>query len=199
MDNTLREFCSMSKSIVFLGLPGAGKGTQAKKLSEAQGYVHISTGEMLRAAVASKTALGNEVASIMDKGQLVPDDLMIDIIKERVAQDDCENGYILDGFPRTVAQAEALSAMMERSSEGISDVVFFDLPEEEVLNRLKSRQQIEGRSDDRDEVHTKRLAVYKEQTQPLINYYRDTGLLRTVEANASVDEVFDKLQHILDD
>ncbi|HQH26077.1 MAG TPA: adenylate kinase [Oligoflexia bacterium] len=179
---------------VFLGAPGAGKGTQAKRFAQAQGIAHISTGDMLRAAVASGSALGLQAKKIMDDGQLVPDKLIVELIEERTQQADCRRGYILDGFPRTVEQAEALAVMLERRKESLDSVVLFDLAEEEVLRRLAYRRTVESRSDDSEETQLKRQRIYQEQTAPLIQYYRDQGVLKVVDAAGTIDQVYSALE-----
>ncbi|MFN8390909.1 MAG: adenylate kinase [Bdellovibrionota bacterium] len=180
--------------VVFLGPPGAGKGTQAKMLSSDAKLAHISTGDMLRAAVAEGSDLGKRVQSIMDSGQLVPDDLIIDIIRERIAKPDATAGYILDGFPRTVKQAEALTAMLAKQGAAIDAVVSFELDETELLSRLANRRGAESRADDDVTVQKERLRVYKEQTEPLIEFYGSRGALRKVDASGSVDQVFQGLK-----
>ena len=183
--------------IVFLGPPGAGKGTQAKRLAEHQSLAHISTGEMLRAAVQKGTPLGEKVKGIMDSGHLVPDEMILEIIRERVAEKDCEHGYILDGFPRTLPQAEALSSMLERSGSSLDSVVSFEVSEEDLSARLAHRRGAEARVDDDAEVQRERLRVYKQQTAPLIDYYRQKKMLKPVDASGTVDEVYSRLESVL--
>ncbi len=183
--------------IVFLGAPGAGKGTQAKIFCEERKFAHISTGDMLRAAVSSGSELGKKAKVIMDAGQLVPDTLIVDLIAARTQEADCLNGYVLDGFPRTVAQAQALAQMLAEKGESLSSVVLFELTEEEVNRRLAHRRGVEARSDDAEETQRKRQQVYREQTAPLIDYYRAQGLLKTVDASGTVEEVNAALQKAL--
>jgi len=180
--------------IIFLGMPGAGKGTQAKKFCLEQEIAHISTGELLRVAVEGGSTLGLRVKQIMESGELVPDELIIEIIKQRVEEPDCEKGYILDGFPRTIPQAEALNNMLFENNEELAAVVYFELSEKEVLKRLSHRREIEGRSDDNKETQLKRINVYRELTEPLVEFYASrTKLLRRVDASGSVDEVYAQL------
>ncbi|MBL7661768.1 adenylate kinase [bacterium] len=178
------------KRIVFLGAPGAGKGTQAKLLSEHFAIQHISTGDMLRQAVKAGTALGREVQVLMESGKLVPDALMVKVIAERVALPDCEKGYILDGFPRTVPQAEALAQMLNGAK---LTVVHFDVNDAAVAKRLQARRESENRVDDDAAVQLERLRVYREQTAPLINHYRSKTNLLDIDASGSVEEVFSEL------
>jgi len=179
----------LAKRIVLLGAPGAGKGTQAKLLSEATGVAHISTGDMLRAAVKEGTELGKQVQAIIDSGQLVPDALIISLIKERVAKADCVKGYILDGFPRTIVQAESLAQMLQEGGQAVTHVLFFNVSEAAVMSRLKNRAQQEGRVDDAENTQLERLRVYQAQTAPLIEYYRNAKLLTEIDGSGSVEEV----------
>ncbi|HEY8414917.1 MAG TPA: adenylate kinase, partial [Thermaerobacter sp.] len=188
---------------IFLGPPGAGKGTQAARLAERAGVPQISTGDMLRAAVRAGTPLGLEAKRYMDAGQLVPDDVTIAIVRERLAQDDCRRGFLLDGFPRTVPQAEGLAAALEELGVGLDGVLYFDVPDEVVVERLSGRRvcpecqatyhvrfdppreagrcdrcgaALVQRHDDREETVRERLAVYRRQTEPLVDYYHRAGL-----------------------
>jgi len=180
----------MKQVIVFLGLPGAGKGTQAKLYSEKKGIAHISTGEMLRSAVQSGTELGQKVKETIESGQLVGNQMMVALIQDRVNSKDCKNGYILDGFPRTIPQAKALDTMLG----GVSAAVYFEIPEEEVLNRMSERADKEGRADDSVETRHERIKVYKNQTEPLVNYYKKLSKLIVVDAKPSVEEVAENLE-----
>ncbi len=182
------------RRLIFLGAPGAGKGTQAKLLSEEMKLAHISTGEMLRSAVSEGSELGKKVGAIMESGQLVPDELIVELIAERIKQPDCENGYILDGFPRTVPQAEALGAMLGSVKP---TVILFEVTMDDVEARLANRRSQEDRADDSDDVQRERLRVYQEQTAPLISYYDEQNMLTRVSGAGSIDEVFQKLLQAL--
>jgi adenylate kinase len=184
-------------NLILLGPPGAGKGTQGHRLSERYGMPEISTGDILRSAVRKGTPLGREAKSYMDRGALVPDGVMIGIVRERLAQDDTESGFILDGFPRTVAQAEALAQLSEEQKRPIESVISIDVPQEELLQRLSGRSQREGRRDDTDEAIRHRLEVYERETAPLIDYYRRQGLLRCIAGVGTVDEIFQRITLIL--
>ena len=179
--------------VVFLGPPGAGKGTQAKLLSESHKLAHISTGDMLRASVQDGSEMGARLKGIMDVGHLVPDDLIVSIIEQRIQKPDCQGGYILDGFPRTLPQAKTLDEMLKRGSSFLDGVVSFELREEDVLDRLAHRRGAEGRTDDNQATQLERLRVYKEQTAPLVEYYSKAGLLLPVNASGSVEQVRENL------
>lgn len=183
--------------VVFLGPPGAGKGTQAKLLAERKRIAHISTGEMLRSAVAAGTELGKQVKDIIDSGKLVPDALMVALIQDRVKAADCVEGYILDGFPRTVPQAEALAEMLKSNGVTLDAVVYFEVSEADLLRRLEHRRGVEQRADDSVATQIERLRVYREQTAPLVDFYRAKGALTSVDAAGSVDEVYSKLNQAL--
>ncbi len=204
-------------NIVLLGAPGAGKGTQAAKMVEAFHLPHISTGDMFRAAVAEGTPMGVQAKAYMDKGELVPDEVVIGIVKERLAKPDCAKGFILDGFPRTVPQADALDAALAESGRGLDAVISVEVPKQSLVMRLTARRQCRGcgriynivtdrpkkydtcdecggevyqRDDDSTETVTNRLDVYEANTAPLIDYYQAKGLLRPVNGDRDVDEVF---------
>jgi adenylate kinase len=180
--------------IVFIGPPGAGKGTQAQRLVDAYQMAHLSTGDMLRAARDAKTEIGRKADQYMSAGQLVPDDIIIDIIHDRLAQPDCRTGCLLDGFPRTIAQAEALDAMLARQATPLDVVLELRVPEEELFQRLAGR----GRADDTPEVIRQRLAAYRRQTEPLLEYYTARGLLKSIGGTGSVDEVFCRAKAVLE-
>ena len=210
--------------ILLMGPPGAGKGTQAEKLIRDYGIPQIATGDMFRAAVKSGTALGKEAKSYMDKGALVPDSVTIGIVKERLAQDDCKKGFVLDGFPRTIPQAEALDVALNKIDQTMDYAIDVDVPDENIVNRMGGRRaclncgatyhivfnptKVEGkcdacgadtvlRDDDKPETVQKRLAVYHEQTQPLIDYYKAQGILKSVDGTKPMDEVFSAIVGIL--
>ena len=171
--------------LVMLGPPGSGKGTQAEILAEALGIPAISTGEMLRRAVASGSELGRRVESIMNSGSLVDDDTMAEVVRERLARDDARAGYMLDGYPRTLAQADTLAGILESSATALDAVVFIDVPEEELVRRSLARQ----RADDTEEVVRRRQEVYRQNTSPLIEYYDRLGLLRRIDGDRTIEEV----------
>ena len=183
--------------LILLGPPGAGKGTQGHRLHEAHGIPEISTGDILRAAVRDETSLGLEAKAYMDRGALVPDEVIIGIARERLAESDTTAGFILDGFPRTVAQAEALDRMLQESDRPLDHVISIEVPEDELRQRLASRREIEGRDDDSDEAIRHRLEVYERQTAPLIDYYRQTGLLRPVPGVGTVDDIAQRIETVL--
>ena len=185
-------------NILLLGPQGSGKGTQAKRISEEYGIPHIATGDMLRAAMAAGTELGRKVKPIYDTGQLVPDDLMIELIRERLAQDDTENGFVLDGFPRNMAQAEALDPMLREIGKELTVVFVLQLPDEVCIERLTKRAQLEGRVDDTPEAIAKRLELYHRETEPLIEWYRIRSNVVTIHADRSVNEVFGEIQQALE-
>jgi adenylate kinase len=185
-------------NILLLGPQGSGKGTQAKRIQAEYGVPHIATGEILRAAMQEGTELGLKVKPIVDSGRLVPDDLMIDLIRDRLMQPDAEQGFILDGFPRTPPQADALDTMLDEIGRNLSIVFEFQLPDGVARERLLRRAELEGRADDTPEAIERRLALYHEQTEPLVEHYRAQGNLVGVHANNSVDGVFAEVQDALE-
>ncbi len=180
---------------ILLGPPGAGKGTQAVRLVEGCGIPQLSTGDMLRTAVAAGTPIGLRAKEIMERGDLVPDDIVVGIVAERITQDDAKNGFILDGFPRTVAQAEAFDAMLAKRGLRLDGVIEFQVDEDALVRRIETRAAetlARGepvRKDDNPEVFKTRLAAYRAQTAPLSNYYRQKGTLKSVDGMRPIDEV----------
>ena len=211
--------------VIMLGAPGAGKGTQAKKLAAEYSIPHISTGDIFRANIKEGTELGKKAKAYMDAGQLVPDELVCDLVVDRIQQDDCKNGYLLDRFPRTIPQAEALDAAVEKLGEKIDYAVNIDVPDDNIINRMSGRRACVGcgatyhivfnppkvedvcdvcgkslilRDDDKPETVKTRLDVYHAQTQPLIDYYAGRGVLVTVDGTQNMDKVFADIKDILD-
>lgn len=210
--------------IIMLGAPGAGKGTQAKKLAEKYAIPHISTGDIFRANIKNGTELGRKAKEYMDQGLLVPDELTCDLVVDRIKQDDCENGYILDGFPRTIPQAEALDRALTSMDQKIDYAIDVDVPDSNIVNRMSGRRACVGcgatyhvvynapakegicdvcgeklilREDDKPETVQQRLTVYHDQTQPLIDYYKAAGVLRTVDGTVDMEDVFTAIINIL--
>ena len=211
--------------IIMLGAPGAGKGTQAKMIAEKYGIPHVSTGDIFRANIKNQTELGMEAKKYMDQGLLVPDELTVKILLDRVAKDDCKNGYVLDGFPRTIPQAEVLDKAVAELNESIDFAINVDVKDESIIKRMSGRRAClkcgatyhiehippkqEGicdscgselvlRDDDKPETVKKRLSVYHEQTQPLIDYYNKKGILREVNGSQDMKDVFNAIVTILD-
>ena len=184
-------------NLILLGPPGAGKGTQGHRLSALYSIPEISTGDILRAAVHQETPLGLEAKRYMDRGALVPDGIIIGIIRERLAQDDTKHGFILDGFPRTVAQAEALTQLSKEQNRPIEHVISIEVSAEELLQRLTGRRQLEGRQDDTDEAIRHRLEVYQCETAPLIDYYCQQGLLRCIVGVGTIDDILQRITAVL--
>jgi adenylate kinase len=184
--------------VLLLGPQGAGKGTQGKLIAAEYGIPHIATGDMLRAAMAEGTELGRRVKPIYDAGELVPDEIMIAMIRERLGADDADQGFVLDGFPRTTPQADALDAMLEEIERPLTVVFEFQLSEDVSIARLLGRAQEEGRADDTPDAIRKRLALYHEQTEPLVEYYRARGILVGIAAGPPVEVVFADIQKALE-
>jgi adenylate kinase len=188
----------MPLDILLLGPQGAGKGTQGKLISREYGIPHIATGDILRAAIAAGTELGLEAEPLLKAGELVPDELMIGLIRDRLAYEDTGRGFVLDGFPRTAVQAEALDEMLSEIDRPLTVVFEFQLPEEMAIQRLLRRAEEEGRADDTPEAIRRRLRLYNEQTAPLVEYYRARGILVPVHADRPVEEVFEEIQQALE-
>lgn len=210
--------------IIMLGAPGAGKGTQAKKIAAKYDIPHISTGDIFRANIKNGTELGKKAKTYMDQGLLVPDELVVDLVVDRVNQEDCQNGYVLDGFPRTIPQAEALDKALAKLDQRVDYAINVEVPDENIIRRMSGRRACvdcgatyhivyaapkkEGvcdkcqgslilRDDDKPETVEKRLHVYHEQTQPLIEYYTQAGILKNVDGTVDIDVVFDAVTKIL--
>ena len=181
--------------LVFIGPPGAGKGTQAERIIKQYTLAHLSTGDMLRAARDAKTSIGLEADKYMSTGQLVPDEVVIGVIADRLNQADCEAGHLLDGFPRTIAQAEALDKMLADKKTPLDVVIELRVPDEELFKRLAGR----GRADDTEDAIKQRLVGYANQTKPLLDYYDKQGLLKTIDGLGTIDEIFERVTAILDD
>jgi adenylate kinase len=212
-------------NLILLGPPGAGKGTQAKRLAQTHGLVQLATGDMVRAAIASGSEVGRRVKAIYDAGQLVPDDIIIQMIAERIGQPDSARGFILDGFPRTVPQAEALDAMLAARGQALDHVILIEVDEAALVDRIAGRftcqgcgasfheryrrPQVEGvcdvcggadlvhRADDRPEAVKTRFEVYRRQTEPILPYYRARGILRTINGMADIDEVTRQIEELI--
>lgn len=187
-------------NIILMGPPGAGKGTQAKILEDTRGLKQLSTGDMLRAEIAGETPLGLKVKAIMDSGSLVSDEIVIEMISNRIEQPDCEKGFILDGFPRTVAQAEALDKMLHAKGKDLNAIIQLVVDEAALLARIEQRAKETGgaRADDNAETLKKRLDAYKAQTAPIIPYYEAAGRLKKVDGMAAVNIVTEQIADILD-
>lgn len=182
--------------IILFGPPGAGKGTQADFIREKYGVEHISTGDVLREAIRNGTEVGLSAKSFMDRGELVPDEVVTEIIRQKLSGLGTK-GFMLDGFPRTVEQAGSLDGILSDLGVGIDAVVFLEVPDAEVVRRIRNRQKLEGRADDVEEVITNRLRVYREQTSPLEDFYRKAGVLREVEGTGEIGEIAGRIDDIL--
>ena len=183
--------------IVLLGAPGSGKGTQAVLLVEQLGLPHISTGDLLRSAAQAGTELGRKAKSVIDRGELVSDDIMLGLITERLSQDDAKGGFILDGYPRNITQAKALDVILDQQGQTLVDVLHIDVDDEMVVQRIAGRAAQEGRSDDAEEVVRNRLQIYAELTAPVVDYYAAKGVLSRVLGDGTVEEVFQNIMSVL--
>lgn len=188
----------MPLDVLLLGVQGSGKGTQAKRLASEYDIVHLSTGDMLRRAIADGNELGRKVKPILDAGDLVPDELMIELIRDRIQSPDTADGFILDGFPRTMAQADALDTMLSEIDRPLAVVFELQIPDEVAIERLRKRAVEEGRSDDTPEAISKRIALYHQQTKPLVAHYRLAGNLVGIHGDRPVNEVFAEIQEAVD-
>lgn len=182
--------------IIIFGPPGAGKGTQAKLISEEYDIPHLSTGELFRSAIKNETELGKKVKSILDAGNLVPDETVVDLVEEELQNDKYENGYILDGFPRTVPQAKAFDNLLESKGKTLTSFLVLEVPEKELIERILSRG--EGRSDDTREGIKKRLGVYRKETKPVLEYYREKGKVERIDGVGSIETIFNRIKKTLD-
>jgi adenylate kinase len=188
----------MPLNVLLLGVQGSGKGTQAKRIASDYGLAHIATGDMLRGAISAGTELGQRVKPILEGGELVPDDLMIELIRDRLQQDDAQEGFVLDGFPRTMAQAEALDTMLSEIDRPLSLVFELQVPDEVAIERLSRRSEEEGRADDTPEAIRKRIDLYHQETEPLVAHYRLAGNLVGIHGDRSENEVYGEIQQALD-
>ena len=179
--------------LILFGAPGVGKGTQAEKICAEYKIPQISTGEMLRTAIANDTSLGRKAKILMDKGELVPDDVIIGIVEDRIVQKDCENGFILDGFPRTIRQAEDFSHLLTKHNIPLFTCIEIYVPDEIIIERLSSR----GRIDDTKETVLKRLQIYTDQTAPVKEYYKNAKKFFSIDGNKSIEEVFNKIKELV--
>ncbi|GBD45074.1 Adenylate kinase [bacterium HR40] len=188
-------------NLVLFGPPGAGKGTQAARLVEKYGLVHLSTGDMLRAAVAAGSELGRQAKGIMERGELVPDELIIALVAERIERPDCARGFVLDGFPRTIAQAAALERMLAEKGKRIDAVIELAVDESALAARIEKRIAETGgaRSDDNLDTLKRRLAVYREQTAPVLEWYRERGLLHTIDGMQGIEEVAAAIEKVVEE
>jgi adenylate kinase len=184
-------------NLLVLGPQGAGKGTQAKRIAEDYGIPHVSTGEMFRAAIAEQSELGRRVDPILAKGELVPDELTVALIRDRLSRDDARSGFVLDGFPRNLAQADALDTMLAEIGRELDAILYFELPDEVSRERMVKRAAEENRADDTPDAIERRLQIYHAETEPIVEHYRATGKLVPLHAERSVDEVYEEITDAL--
>ncbi|NIP18248.1 MAG: adenylate kinase [Xanthomonadales bacterium] len=184
--------------IVLLGAPGSGKGTQAALLQERLGLPHISTGVLLRKAVEDRTPLGQQANAIIDRGELVPDDVMLELIEQRLGEADAQKGFLLDGYPRNLSQAQSLDKLLERLGQPVDEAIQIDIDPESVIARIAKRAETEDRSDDTEDVVRNRMQVYEEQTAPVVGYYAERGLLTRVLGTGSIEEVLRLILSVLE-
>lgn len=182
-------------NIIIFGAPGSGKGTQSAKIVETYGLMHLSTGDILRNEIKAETELGRLADSYMSKGHLVPDDLVIDILDSLISKHNDVKGFIFDGFPRTLAQGEALYNMLAKHGEDVDAVISLEVDEEELIDRLLERGRISGRTDDNRETIESRLQVYRNQTEPLKDFYRSRGTLKEIKGTGSIEEIFGSIEN----
>jgi len=187
----------MAMYLVLMGAPGAGKGTQAKNLEKELLLSHVSTGDLFRYNLKNETELGKLAQTFINRGELVPDDVTVAMVRDRLAQDDCQNGAILDGFPRNLVQADALEHLLSEFDSEIGLVLYIHVNQDDLVERLLKRAEIEGRADDNEETIRARMAVFEEQTQPLLDYYEERGLLVRVNGAQSVDDVAQELLEVV--
>ncbi len=183
--------------LVLIGSPGSGKGTQAERLKSELGVPHISTGDLLRSAVKAGTPLGQKAKAVMDSGHLVSDEIMLGILEQRLAAADVADGFILDGYPRTLPQADALEQLLGRLDQPLDAVVELKVPPEKIIERTRKRFEAEGRADDEPETVRKRLEVFARQTAPVVDFYRQHGQLQEVDGVGSIEEVYDRILAVL--
>lgn len=183
--------------IVIMGAPGSGKGTQAALIVKELDLDHISTGDLLRAAVAAGTELGKRAKEVMDRGELVSDEIVLGLLEQRLLQENTKNGFILDGYPRNIAQAQALDGLLERIGQPVEEALQIDVDEEQVVTRIAKRAALEGRSDDTEETVRNRLRIYGEETAPVVDFYAQKGILSRVLGDGSIEDVFQRIRGVL--